>query len=115
MIVHHSIEHHCVAGMTRDNNRAGCFILVSPPASYALSFSWEFEIPIFHKDNPIGTRRVDFFVAEKVMVEIKDDYSTGTCSSGSGDYPASDYQINWDARVATRSHLFYKKCVQARQ
>jgi len=33
-----------------------------------LLFSREFEIPIFYKDHPIGTRRVDFFVAEKVMV-----------------------------------------------
>ena len=36
-----------------------------------LSFSREFEIPIFYKDYPIGTRRADFFVDEKVMVELK--------------------------------------------
>lgn len=34
-------------------------------------FSREFEIPIFYKDAPIGTRRADFFVDEKVMVELK--------------------------------------------
>ena len=36
-----------------------------------LLFSREFEIPIFYKDSPIGTRRADFFVDEKVMVELK--------------------------------------------
>ena len=36
-----------------------------------LSFSRELEMPIYYKDEEIGTRRVDFFVEEKVMVEIK--------------------------------------------
>jgi len=36
-----------------------------------LSFSKEHEIPIFYKDAQIGTRRVDFFVEGKVMVELK--------------------------------------------
>jgi GxxExxY protein len=36
-----------------------------------LSFSRELEMPIFYKDEEIGTRRVDFFVEEKIMVEIK--------------------------------------------
>jgi GxxExxY protein len=36
-----------------------------------LSFSRELEIPIFYKEEEIGTRRVDFFVEDKVMVEIK--------------------------------------------
>ncbi len=36
-----------------------------------LSFSREHEIPIFYKGDQIGTRRVDFFVEEKVMVELK--------------------------------------------
>jgi GxxExxY protein len=36
-----------------------------------LSFSREHEIPIFYKDDQIGTRRVDFFVEGKVMVELK--------------------------------------------
>ena len=30
-----------------------------------------FEIPIFYKESPIGTRRADFFVDEKIMVELK--------------------------------------------
>jgi GxxExxY protein len=34
-------------------------------------FQREFEMPIFYRDLEIGTRRVDFFVEEKVMVELK--------------------------------------------
>ncbi len=36
-----------------------------------LSFAREFEMPIFYKEEQIGTRRVDFLVAEVVSVEIK--------------------------------------------
>jgi GxxExxY protein len=36
-----------------------------------LSFSREHEMPIFYKGSQIGTRRVDFFVEGKVMVELK--------------------------------------------
>lgn len=36
-----------------------------------LSFSREHEMQIVYKGNDIGTRRVDFFVEGKVMVEIK--------------------------------------------
>ena len=36
-----------------------------------LSFSREHEMPIFYKDDQIGTRRVDFFVEGQVMVELK--------------------------------------------
>ena len=34
-------------------------------------FEREFEMPLFYKGTQIGTRRVDFFVDGKVMVEIK--------------------------------------------
>ncbi len=34
-------------------------------------FSREFEMPLFYKGEHIGTRRVDFFVEENVMVELK--------------------------------------------
>jgi GxxExxY protein len=40
-------------------------------ASAGLSFNREMEMPIFYKGARIGTRRVDFFVEEKVMLEIK--------------------------------------------
>ena len=36
-----------------------------------LSFEREKEMEIFYRDQPIGTRRVDFFVENCVMVEIK--------------------------------------------
>lgn len=36
-----------------------------------ISFSREHEMPIFYKEEQIGTRRVDFLVDEKVSVEIK--------------------------------------------
>lgn len=36
-----------------------------------LEFSREMEMPIYYRDAEIGTRRVDFFVGEKIMVEIK--------------------------------------------
>jgi GxxExxY protein len=36
-----------------------------------LIFSREHEMEIFYKTENIGTRRVDFFVEEKVMVELK--------------------------------------------
>lgn len=37
----------------------------------ALRFQREFEMEIFYKGHRLGTRRVDFFVEEKVMVELK--------------------------------------------
>jgi GxxExxY protein len=39
--------------------------------SQGLGFSREFEIPIFYKDAEIGSRRVDFLIENKVMLEIK--------------------------------------------
>jgi GxxExxY protein len=36
-----------------------------------LSFEREKEMSIFYRDLPIGTRRVDFFVEQAVMVELK--------------------------------------------
>jgi len=36
-----------------------------------LTFSREHEMQIYYKGYDIGTRRVDFFVEEKIMVEIK--------------------------------------------
>lgn len=39
--------------------------------SQRLSFSREHVMEIFYKEQQIGTRRVDFFVEQKVMVELK--------------------------------------------
>lgn len=39
--------------------------------SQGLNFSREHEMDIFYKGEKIGNRRVDFFVEEKIMVELK--------------------------------------------
>jgi GxxExxY protein len=36
-----------------------------------LKFAREFSMPIYYKGKNIGERRVDFFVEDKIMVEIK--------------------------------------------
>jgi len=36
-----------------------------------IEFQRELEMPLFYDNKPIGSRRVDFLVEEKVMVEIK--------------------------------------------
>lgn len=36
-----------------------------------IEFSREFEMPIFYRDEQIGTRRVDFLVQDSVSVELK--------------------------------------------
>ena len=36
-----------------------------------ISFARELEMPLTYKDHHVGTRRVDFFVEDCVMVEIK--------------------------------------------
>jgi GxxExxY protein len=36
-----------------------------------LGFAREMEMPIFYRGEQIGTRRVDFFVEDEVMVELK--------------------------------------------
>ena len=38
---------------------------------HELAFKREMEMPIFYRDIQIGTRRVDFFVEDKIMVELK--------------------------------------------
>ena len=36
-----------------------------------LGFIREMEMPVFYRDEQIGTRRVDFFVEDLIMVELK--------------------------------------------
>ena len=36
-----------------------------------VEFEREFEMPLYYKDHEIGSRRVDFFVENKIMVELK--------------------------------------------
>ena len=45
--------------------------LAKEMALQGLSFVREFEMPIFYKEEQIGTRRVDFLVGAVVSVEIK--------------------------------------------
>ncbi|MCX6147413.1 MAG: GxxExxY protein [Candidatus Kapabacteria bacterium] len=40
-------------------------------SNWNLSFDREFEMPIFYKDEQIGTRRVDFLVDGVVLIELK--------------------------------------------
>ena len=40
-------------------------------AIQGVDFEREFEMPLYYKGERIGTRRVDFFVANLVMVELK--------------------------------------------
>ena len=40
-------------------------------SSRGIDYSREYEMKIQYKDHEIGTRRVDFFVENKIMVEIK--------------------------------------------
>ncbi|MDP1727210.1 MAG: GxxExxY protein [Bacteroidota bacterium] len=40
-------------------------------SSQGLAFSREHQMDIYYKQENIGTRRVDFFVEEKIMVELK--------------------------------------------
>ena len=40
-------------------------------ADCGISFSREYEMPVFYKNQQIGTRRVDFLVKEKISVELK--------------------------------------------
>lgn len=37
----------------------------------SVGFDREFKMPIYYKGNKIGERRVDFFVEQKIMVELK--------------------------------------------
>jgi len=38
---------------------------------YGLNFNREFEMPIFYRNQQIGTRRVDFLIDEIISVELK--------------------------------------------
>lgn len=40
-------------------------------AANDLKFSREMEMPIYYKEQLIGSRRVDFFVEDEIMVELK--------------------------------------------
>jgi len=45
--------------------------MVIEMAKWGLSFQRELEMEVYYDDQHIGTRRVDFLVEDKVMVELK--------------------------------------------
>jgi GxxExxY protein len=45
-----------------------------------LNFTREMEMNIYYRDQEIGTRRVDFFVESKIMVELKAIIKLKTCT-----------------------------------
>ena len=45
-----------------------------------IEFSREFEMPIFYREEQIGTRRVDFLVEGIISVELKSNDQIGRCS-----------------------------------
>lgn len=45
-----------------------------------LNFTREMEMNIYYRDHEIGTRRVDFFVESKIMVELKQSLNLKTCT-----------------------------------
>src|SRR6266850_1333173 len=57
-----------------------------------VQFSREHEMQIFYKGEEIGTRRVDFFVEGKVMVELK---AIQTCDEARLNYDLNDC-LNYD-------------------
>lgn len=40
-------------------------------AEWGLNFTREQEMPLYYKEIQVGTRRVDFLVEEKILVELK--------------------------------------------
>lgn len=40
-------------------------------ADSGISFSREYEMPVYYKNRQIGTRRVDFLIEENISVELK--------------------------------------------
>ncbi|MBZ0243320.1 MAG: GxxExxY protein [Bacteroidales bacterium] len=40
-------------------------------ADTGISFSREYEMPVYYKNQQIGTRRVDFLIEENISVELK--------------------------------------------
>ena len=81
-----------------------------------LSFSREFEMRIKYKDREIGTRRVDFFVENKIMVEIKALIQTENVHLAQAINYLEVYNmevgllINFGARSLEFKRLINKKC-----
>lgn len=61
-----------------------------------LAFNREFEMPIFYREQQIGTRRVDFLAEGIVSVELKAITKLRRCSFGTGNKLFRSIQFrNW--------------------
>ena len=83
-----------------------------------LSFDREMEMPIFYRDEQIGTRRVDFFVEECVMVELKatskiEDVHKAQAINYLEAYDIADgLLINFGSMSLEFKRLYYKRLVK---
>ncbi|HZY35258.1 MAG TPA: GxxExxY protein [Mucilaginibacter sp.] len=83
-----------------------------------LNFEREKEMPIFYYDELIGTRRVDFFVDERVMVELKalekieDVHKTQAINYLEAYHIADGLLINFGALSLQFKRVFNKKLVK---
>lgn len=86
-----------------------------------LSFQREMEMPIFYREEQIGTRRVDFFVEECVMVELKamekiEDVHKAQAINYLEAYNIADgLLINFGGLSLEFKRLYNKKLVNPRQ
>lgn len=85
----------------------------------SIMFEREKEMPIFYRDIKIGTRRVDFFVQNKVMVEIKaiekiEDIHKAQAINYCEAYNIADgLLINFGSKSLDFKRVFNKKLVKS--
>ena len=83
-----------------------------------LNFEREKEMPIYYYEELIGTRRVDFFVDERVMVELKalekieDVHKTQAINYLEAYHIADGLLINFGALSLEFKRVFNKKMVK---
>lgn len=83
-----------------------------------LEFNREMEMDLFYRNQNVGTRRVDFFVEEKVMVEIKaieklEDVHKAQAINYCEAYNISDgLLINFGSKSLDFKRVFNKKLVK---
>ena len=83
-----------------------------------LSFEREMEMPIFYREQQIGTRRVDFFVEGCVMVELKavekieDTHKTQAINYLEAYHIADGLLINFGALSLDFKRLYNKKLIK---
>ena len=84
----------------------------------AIKFIREYEMPIYYQGEKIGIRVVDFFVDEKIMVELKavTDMNDVHLAQGLNYLEASGYEvgllINFGAKSLQFKRLHNRKIIQ---